>query len=141
MAFSPNQDGEVVYVDWMPQKDQDTGKIQSKKSYYLLCLSLLKGVGAFKSACIFLFLFLSTSRALNIERVLLSLVWMGKRSFTFLNSFQPNWNSRFIFWGGRLLTIDLMPWLNLHSFFLLNRNALILSLEILVLVFFWKKKW
>ena len=24
------EDGEIVYVDWMPQKDQDTGKIQSK---------------------------------------------------------------------------------------------------------------
>jgi len=24
------QDGEVVYVDWMPQKDQDSGKIQSE---------------------------------------------------------------------------------------------------------------
>lgn len=23
------KDGEVVYADWMPQKDQDTGKIQS----------------------------------------------------------------------------------------------------------------
>ena len=23
------QDGEIVYVDWMPQKDQDTGKTQS----------------------------------------------------------------------------------------------------------------
>ena len=29
-VFSCYQDGEVVYVDWMPQKDQDTGKIQSK---------------------------------------------------------------------------------------------------------------
>lgn len=27
---SRSQDGEIVYVDWMPQKDQDTGKIQSK---------------------------------------------------------------------------------------------------------------
>ncbi|KAK3590717.1 hypothetical protein CHS0354_012290 [Potamilus streckersoni] len=25
------EDGEVVYVDWMPQKDQDTGKIQTPK--------------------------------------------------------------------------------------------------------------
>ena len=24
------QDGELVYVDWMPQKDQDSGKLQSK---------------------------------------------------------------------------------------------------------------
>jgi hypothetical protein len=24
------EDGEVVYVDWMPQKDQDSGKIQSE---------------------------------------------------------------------------------------------------------------
>ena len=29
-CFCCYQDGEVVYVDWMPQKDQDTGKIQSK---------------------------------------------------------------------------------------------------------------
>ncbi|XP_060606254.1 dynein axonemal intermediate chain 3-like [Ruditapes philippinarum] len=25
------EDGEIVYVDWMPQKDQDTGKIQTPK--------------------------------------------------------------------------------------------------------------
>ena len=25
-----SEDGEIVYVDWMPQKDQDSGKIQSK---------------------------------------------------------------------------------------------------------------
>ena len=24
------EDGEIVYVDWMPQKDQDSGKIQSE---------------------------------------------------------------------------------------------------------------
>lgn len=24
------EDGEIVYADWMPQKDQDTGKIQSE---------------------------------------------------------------------------------------------------------------
>ena len=24
------EDGEIVYVDWMPQKDQDSGKIQSQ---------------------------------------------------------------------------------------------------------------
>ncbi|XP_048256413.1 dynein axonemal intermediate chain 3-like isoform X4 [Haliotis rufescens] len=28
------EDGEVVYVDWMPQKDQDTGKIQTPKPVY-----------------------------------------------------------------------------------------------------------
>ena len=27
------EDGEIVYVDWMPQKDQDSGKIQSKSSW------------------------------------------------------------------------------------------------------------
>lgn len=27
------EDGEIVYVDWMPQKDQDSGKIQSKYNY------------------------------------------------------------------------------------------------------------
>ncbi|XP_045159985.2 dynein axonemal intermediate chain 3-like isoform X2 [Mercenaria mercenaria] len=26
-----SEDGEIVYVDWMPQKDQDTGKIQTPK--------------------------------------------------------------------------------------------------------------
>jgi len=26
------QDGEIVYVDWMPAKDQESGKIQSKIS-------------------------------------------------------------------------------------------------------------
>lgn len=29
-----SEDGEVVYVDWMPQKDQDTGKIQTPKPEY-----------------------------------------------------------------------------------------------------------
>ncbi|XP_052258483.1 dynein axonemal intermediate chain 3-like isoform X6 [Dreissena polymorpha] len=29
--FVGTEDGEVVYVDWMPQKDQDTGKIQTPK--------------------------------------------------------------------------------------------------------------
>lgn len=29
-----SEDGEVVYVDWMPQKDQDTGKIQTPKPDY-----------------------------------------------------------------------------------------------------------
>ena len=24
------QDGELVYIDWMPAKDQESGKIQSK---------------------------------------------------------------------------------------------------------------
>jgi hypothetical protein len=24
-----SEDGEIVYADWMPQKDQDSGKIQS----------------------------------------------------------------------------------------------------------------
>lgn len=27
--YCGTEDGEIVYVDWMPQKDQDTGKIQS----------------------------------------------------------------------------------------------------------------
>lgn len=31
------QDGEVVYVDWMPQKDQDSGKLQSE----IFCLFVL----------------------------------------------------------------------------------------------------
>ena len=30
------EDGEIVYVDWMPQKDQDSGKIQSKKWIYFV---------------------------------------------------------------------------------------------------------
>ncbi|CAC5422765.1 WD repeat-containing protein 63 [Mytilus coruscus] len=29
-----SEDGEVVFVDWMPQKDQDTGKIQTPKPDY-----------------------------------------------------------------------------------------------------------
>lgn len=29
-----SEDGEVIYVDWMPQKDQDTGKIQTPKPDY-----------------------------------------------------------------------------------------------------------
>ncbi|XP_052776408.1 dynein axonemal intermediate chain 3-like isoform X2 [Mya arenaria] len=29
--FVGTEDGEIVYVDWMPQKDQDTGKIQTPK--------------------------------------------------------------------------------------------------------------
>ncbi|KAH9523462.1 WD repeat-containing protein 63 [Bulinus truncatus] len=33
-----SEDGEVVYVDWMPQKDQDSGKIQTPKPAYYHCL-------------------------------------------------------------------------------------------------------
>lgn len=29
-----SEDGEIVYVDWMPQKDQDSGKIQTPKPDY-----------------------------------------------------------------------------------------------------------
>ncbi|KAK0069497.1 WD repeat-containing protein 63 [Biomphalaria pfeifferi] len=32
------EDGEVVYVDWMPQKDQDSGKIQTPKPAFYHCL-------------------------------------------------------------------------------------------------------
>ncbi|KAL5022553.1 hypothetical protein ScPMuIL_001708 [Solemya velum] len=32
--FVGTEDGEVVYADWMPQKDQDTGKIQTPKPDY-----------------------------------------------------------------------------------------------------------
>ncbi|ESP02449.1 hypothetical protein LOTGIDRAFT_199692 [Lottia gigantea] len=32
--YVATEDGEVVYVDWMPQKDQDTGKIQTPKPDY-----------------------------------------------------------------------------------------------------------
>lgn len=28
------KDGEIVYADWMPQKDQDTGKIQSNVIHF-----------------------------------------------------------------------------------------------------------
>ena len=29
-----SEDGEIVYVDWMPQKDQDSGKIQSRQQLW-----------------------------------------------------------------------------------------------------------
>jgi len=33
-VYVGTEDGEVVYVDWMPQKDQDSGKIQTPKPAY-----------------------------------------------------------------------------------------------------------
>ncbi|KAK2157176.1 hypothetical protein LSH36_196g03010 [Paralvinella palmiformis] len=32
--YCGTEDGEIVYVDWMPQKDQDTGKLQTPKPDY-----------------------------------------------------------------------------------------------------------
>lgn len=37
-VYVGTEDGEVVYVDWMPQKDQDSGKIQTPKPAYYHCL-------------------------------------------------------------------------------------------------------
>ncbi|GFS17212.1 WD repeat-containing protein 63 [Elysia marginata] len=33
-VYVGTEDGEIVYADWMPQKDQDTGKIQTPKPAY-----------------------------------------------------------------------------------------------------------
>jgi hypothetical protein len=50
--YCGTEDGEIVYVDWMPQKDQDTGKIQSMSSSLLqmFCFSwlLYYSLGKFK---------------------------------------------------------------------------------------------
>lgn len=36
--YAGTEDGEIVYLDWMPQKDQDSGKIQTPKPDYYHCL-------------------------------------------------------------------------------------------------------
>ena len=46
------QDGEIVYVDWMPAKDQESGKIQSKSQKDVVLSTVLVLKYFFSSLCL-----------------------------------------------------------------------------------------